>query len=108
MLFSNMHWIEPGRSKRDEEITPRQTGTNRCVYTQAQTHRHTHFFPLTQGHDREVFAPELAGEGDLLSEGPAPFGDGMVGSCRWVVTHLGGGGWGVKRRGGCKSQSITR
>lgn len=27
---------------------------------------------LTQRHDGKVFSPELAGEGDLLSEGPAP------------------------------------
>ena len=27
---------------------------------------------LTQRHDGEVFPSELAGQGDLLSEGPAP------------------------------------
>lgn len=43
---------------------------------------------LTEWHDGEVFPPELAGDGDLLPEAPAIFGEHVVRSCRRVVAHL--------------------
>lgn len=44
----------------------------------------------TQRHDGEVFAPELAGDGDLLPQRPASLGEDVVGGCWGVVAHLGG------------------
>ena len=43
---------------------------------------------LTEGHDGEVFPAELAGDGDLLPQGPAPLGDHVVGGGRRVMAHL--------------------
>lgn len=43
---------------------------------------------LTEGHDGEVFASELAGDFDFLSQCPAIFGLGMVCSSRGMMTHL--------------------
>jgi len=43
---------------------------------------------LTQGHDGEVFPTELAGDGDLLPQGPASLGDHMMGGRRRVMAHL--------------------
>lgn len=43
---------------------------------------------LTEWHDGEVFSPELAGDGDLLPEAPAIFGEHVVRSCWRVVAHL--------------------
>lgn len=43
---------------------------------------------LTQRHYREVFATELAGNGDFLPQGPALFGNHMMCSSRGVMAHL--------------------
>ncbi len=43
---------------------------------------------LTQRHYGEVFATELAGDGDFLPKGPASLGNHMMGSCRGVMAHL--------------------
>ena len=43
---------------------------------------------LTKRHYGEVFATELAGNGDFLPQGPASLGNHMMGSCRGVMTHL--------------------
>lgn len=63
----------------------------------SQSHRIWHkraLSPLarspTQRHDGEVFAPELAGDGDLLPQRPASLGEDVVGSCWGVVAHLAG------------------
>lgn len=44
---------------------------------------------LTQRHYGEVFATELAGDGDFLPQGPASLGNHMMSSCRGVMAHLG-------------------
>lgn len=44
---------------------------------------------LTQRHYGEVFATELAGNGDFLPQGPASLGNHMMSSCRGVMAHLG-------------------
>lgn len=43
---------------------------------------------LTQRHYGEVFATELAGDGDFLPQGPASLGNHMMSSCRGVMAHL--------------------
>lgn len=43
---------------------------------------------FTQRHNGEVFATELAGNGDFLPQGPASLGNHMMGSCRGVMAHL--------------------
>lgn len=43
---------------------------------------------LTKGHDGEVFAPEFAGDLDLLTQCPAMFGLRMVRGSRRVMAHL--------------------
>lgn len=43
---------------------------------------------LTQRHYGEVFATELAGDGDFLPQGPASLGNHMMSSCRRVMAHL--------------------
>lgn len=44
---------------------------------------------LTQRHYGEVFATELAGDGDFLPQGPASLGNHVMSSCRGVMAHLG-------------------
>lgn len=43
---------------------------------------------LTQRHYGEVFATELAGDGDFLPQGPASLGKHVMRSCRGVMAHL--------------------
>lgn len=45
---------------------------------------------LTQRHYGEIFAAELAGNGDFLPQGPASLGNHMVCSCWRVMAHLRG------------------
>lgn len=43
---------------------------------------------LTQRHNGEVFATELAGNGDFLPQGPASLGNHVMCSSRGVMAHL--------------------
>lgn len=61
--------------------TPKEPSTPKCTASITPQR-------LTQRHDGEVFATELAGDGDFLPQGPASLGNHMVCSCRGMMAHL--------------------
>ena len=58
------------------------------IYTYSLFSSQLNIKGFTQRHYGEVFATELAGDGDFLPQGPASLGNHMMCSCRGVMAHL--------------------